>query len=64
MNLDDFSVPTYFNPVFLKTFESHLAGRPHQKKMAQAGRAKKLEEKVTIQIENAGADELQYWTNM
>ena len=59
-----FSAATFFDLAFLKTFESHLAGRPHQKKMAQAGRAKKLEEKVTIQIENARADELQYWTNM
>ena len=32
----------------LKTFESHIAGRPHQKKMAQVGRAKKLEEKVKM----------------
>ena len=33
---------------FPKTFESHLAGRPHQKKMAQVERAKKLEAKVFI----------------
>merc|ERR1719278_1734751 len=36
-----------------KTFESHLAGRPHQKKMAQVERAKKLEAKIKEDTEMA-----------
>ena len=36
-----------------KTLESHMAGRPHNKRVAQLERIKQLEEKVKVDTERA-----------